>query len=76
MIDNPDYNPLEPEVNPDTEEVDNPKKIENPETSHNIKIFGFQTCLKDKPQVRRPLLNLNYRYSLLVSPFKLLCILS
>lgn len=31
MIDNPDYDPLRPEVNPETEEVDNPKKIENPE---------------------------------------------
>lgn len=30
-IDNPSYNPLKPEVNPETGEVDNPKKIENPE---------------------------------------------
>lgn len=45
--------------------------IENPKTS--IKIFSFQTCLKNKPQknkLEEPYLNLNYRYSLLLSPFK------
>lgn len=41
------------------------KKIENPKTS--IKIFSFQTCLKNKPQkneLGEPYLNVNYRYSL------------
>ena len=31
VIDNLDYDPLKPEVNPVTHEIDNPKKIENPE---------------------------------------------